>query len=231
VRNGCGSRRSRTGTLGTLLLLAGALFSMCAEAKSLTTILLVARGGLSDPFFARSIVLVMNDLGPGPVGIIVNRPTAVPVSRLFPQIKRLAHLGDKVYFGGPVEFHTVWFLFRAKKPPRHAVRVLDGVFLSGNKKLLLRLLAREKPMQGLRIYVGHAGWAPGQLQAEISAGAWSLRSAQAKAIFGHESEVPWPSPKGSKHGAERTVAPGREPPGSLRALRADGAAPTAEWVP
>jgi putative transcriptional regulator len=127
------------------------------------------------------------------------------VSQLFPKIKRLAHVSDKVYFGGPVELHVVWFVFRAKASPPHAVRVLDGVYLSANRKLLLHLLARDKPMQGLRIYVGHAGWAPGQLQAEIVAGAWKLRSASAKAIFGHESEYPWPSPKSPKHGSGRVA--------------------------
>ncbi len=163
------------------------------SAKPLTAILITAKGALSDPFFADSIVLVMNNLGPAPVGVIVNRPTKVTVSHLFPDLKQLANLPDKVYFGGPVEIETVWFLIRASKQPEHAVPTCDGVYLSADRRLLMQLLGRPKPMEGLRIIAGHAGWAPGQLQEEIGAGAWRLEQADAKKIFDHKSEHPFPS--------------------------------------
>src|SRR6185369_10357124 len=41
-------------------------------------------------------------IAPGPVGVITNRPTAVPVSRLFPDIEGLKQHDARVYFGGPV---------------------------------------------------------------------------------------------------------------------------------
>lgn len=164
-----------------------------AEHKDLTAILLIAKIPSQDPFFSDSVVLVMNNLGPAPVGIIVNRPTAIPVSQLFPDLKRLAPLHDKVYFGGPVEIDNVWFLFRAAAPPEHAIRAFDGICLSANRDLLLRLLGRERPMDGLRIYVGHSGWGPGQLEAEIARGDWNLRHAAADAIFSGKSEHPWPN--------------------------------------
>jgi putative transcriptional regulator len=163
------------------------------DAGSLTAILLVARSDLTDPNFADSTVLVMNNLGPAPVGVITNRPTPVTVSSLFPALKRLAGLPDKVYFGGPVESESVWFLFRTAKPPAEAIQVLDGVCLSANQALLVQLLGRAKPLEGLRIFVGHSGWAPGQLEAEIASGAWTLKHAQPDAIFNGKSEHPWPS--------------------------------------
>ncbi|MGO9804095.1 MAG: YqgE/AlgH family protein [Steroidobacteraceae bacterium] len=167
--------------------------SAADDAKPLTAILLVAQIPTSDPFFSDSVVLVMNNLGPAPVGIIVNRPTQMPVSQLFPDLKRLVPLHDKVYFGGPVEFESVWFLFRAVTPPPHAIRAFDGICLSANRELLLQLLGRDKPMDGLRIYVGHAGWGPGQLEAEIARGDWALQHAKADAIFNGKSEHPWPA--------------------------------------
>lgn len=168
-------------------------------AKPLTAILLVAQHAVADPNFGGSIVVVMNNLGPAPVGLIVNRPMPLLVSRIFPQFKRLAHLHDRVYYGGPVEFGTVWFLFRAKTAPATAIRVCDGVYVSSDRKLLLKLLGRRQPLRGLRIFVGHAGWAPGQLQVEIEGGAWAPRRADAQAIFDPEPLRPWPSgprPKG-----------------------------------
>jgi putative transcriptional regulator len=109
-------------------------------------------------------------------------------------------LQDKVYFGGPVEFRAVWFLFRAPSAPKGAFRVCAGVYVSSSRDLLLKLLDRKKPMQGLRIFLGHAGWAPGQLQAEIEGGAWAPRPADAKSIFNPEPQLPWPSRRGAKGG-------------------------------
>jgi putative transcriptional regulator len=180
------------------MLLFGAWRTPAEEAKPLNAILLVARNELPDSNFADAVVLVLNNLGPGPAGLIINRPTQVPVSHLFPDLKRLASLHDKVYFGGPVEFGSVWFLFRAAKPPEHAVQACEGVYLSANRDLLLQLLGRDKPMDGLRIFIGYSGWAPGQLEDEIAHGDWKMERAEANAIFKHKPEHPWPTPEGPK---------------------------------
>jgi putative transcriptional regulator len=201
VSSSLGVRRDLAGTFcALLLLLATAWPTSAADSKSLTAILLVARPELTDSFFADSIVLVMNNLGPAPVGIIINRPTPIPVAHLFPDLKRLAQLHDRVYFGGPVEFGSVWFLFHAGTRPEHAIQALDGVYISADRDLLLQLLGRAKPMDGLRIFVGHSGWAPGQLEAEIARGSWTLERAESDAIFNGKSEHPWPTPQAPKNG-------------------------------
>jgi putative transcriptional regulator len=186
--------RALAAALCVFLLLTGAVRpSPAADSPQVTAILVTARGELPDPDFADSIVLVMNNLGPAPVGVIVNRPTKVLVAELFPDLERLAQLHDRVYFGGPVELDTVWFLFKATKPPKHAVRSFGDIWLSADRDLLLTLLARDKPMDGLRIFLGHSGWAPGQLEAEIKDGDWTLRPANPSAIFQDKSNHPWPS--------------------------------------
>jgi putative transcriptional regulator len=193
-------QRYVAGALWALLLFSGSSWpGPAGDAKPLTAILLIARGDLPDSSFADSIVLVMNNLAPGPVGIIINRPMPVPVSRLFPDLKRLAQVRDKVYFGGPVDFGSVWFLFRAAAPPEHAIQACDGVYLSADRQLLLQLLGRSKPMDGLRIFLGHAGWAPGQLEAEIERRDWTSKRAEMEAIFSGKSEHPWPSTQEPKH--------------------------------
>jgi len=164
------------------------------DAKAPTSILIIGRSELPDDDFADSVILVMNNMGPGTVGVILNRPTKIEISQLFPDIKRLAQLHDRVYFGGPVEFGAVWFLVRAATPPEHAIKTCDGVYLSADRQLLLKLLGRDKPMEGLRIFIGHSGWAPGQLEAEIDDGDWMLDRARPDAIFNGKSEHPWPGP-------------------------------------
>jgi putative transcriptional regulator len=175
-----------------LLALAMPPPAFADAAQPLTTILIAARADLPDPNFEDAIVLVMNNLAPVPAGVIVNRPTRVPVAQLFSDLPGLSRLDDKLYFGGPVDLPAVSFLFRADAAPEHAVRVLEGVYMSTDRELLRKLLTRDQPMEGLRIFVGYAAWAPGQLEAEIARGDWTLAPASPEAIFEHRGEHPWP---------------------------------------
>ena len=191
-------------TLCLLLLVAEPSSRIRAqEPKSLTAILIVARADLPDPYFADSVVLVLNTLGSEPAGIIINHPTDIPVSQLFPEVKGLTQLSGKLYFGGPVEVSSVWFLFRAARAPERdtAVPAFAGVYLSGSRELLLRLLRRERPMEGLKIFVGHAGWGPGQLEGEIARGDWKLERPQAAAIFSGKYDHRKPAGEPRKDGA------------------------------
>lgn len=176
--------------LWVLLLLSG-IAASADEAKPLTAILMVARAELPDPNFRDSVVLVMNNIHPAPVGLIVNRPTSMPASRLFPDIERLRRRDEKVYFGGPVRMGSVSFLFRADKPPAQATQVLDGMYFSTSLELLRELLDRDERAEGLRIFVGYSGWARGQLEAEIARGDWTLEPVKPDALF-DRPEHPWP---------------------------------------
>lgn len=169
--------------------------TVAADTRPLTTMLLVARAELPDPNFRDAVVLVMNHLGPAPIGVIVNRPTSIPVAHLFPGVERLARLEAPVYFGGPVQLQAISFVFRALARPANAVEILDGVYFSTDRELLRSLLDRERPTEGLRIFAGHSGWAPGQLENEIARGDWTLEPAESTAIFERKGERPWPTPR------------------------------------
>jgi putative AlgH/UPF0301 family transcriptional regulator len=70
--------------LCALLVLCGSSWSTLADdAKRVTAIFLVARAELPDPRFKDSVVLVMNQMRPVPVGVIINKPTRITVSQLF----------------------------------------------------------------------------------------------------------------------------------------------------
>ena len=185
-----------------MLLALGVLHAAppAADPNPMTGILITARAPVRDPYFGDSVVLVLNNLGSAPVGIVINRPTTLTVAHLFPDLKQLAQLHDRVYFGGPVDFGSVWFVFRAAKQPQYAVRACEGVYLSASRGLLLRLLARDRPMEGLRIFSGHAGWAQGQLEHEIARGDWTLARAEPDTIFSAKPEHPWPAPESPRDG-------------------------------
>ncbi|HEY2628218.1 MAG TPA: YqgE/AlgH family protein [Usitatibacter sp.] len=171
-----------------LVVLAAAALPTFADD---TGSFLVAREALPDPNFGHAVVLVMPPDGPGVLGVIVNRPTRVPLSKLFPDQPRLARLDDRVFFGGPVSLQTVSFVFRADKAPEDAMEVMKGVYISSDGDLLRELLAREKPTEGLRVFVGYTGWAPGQLEGEIARGDWHPMDADERSLFDRRPESLW----------------------------------------
>ena len=193
-----------TRALCVFLLLFGVSWSLAADdAKPLTTVLLVARAELPDSNFKDAIVLVMNNVGPAPGGVIINRPTRIPVSRLFPDVE-----------GSPASRTTRGVLpaarsrcascrssSRAATPPDDAIPVVDDVYISANRPLLTEAAHAHKPMEGLRIFIGYSGWAPGQLESEIARGDWTLKPADASTIFDRKSERIWPeesAPEGAR---------------------------------
>lgn len=175
-----------------LVLLFGlALPTFGDDAQPMKSILLVARKNLPDPFFRDSVVLVTRSGGSVPVGVIVNHPTDVPLSRVFSDIERLRSRDETLFFGGPVMPEQLLVVFRAAVPPTAAIEVLDGVYMSLSRELLRGLLGRENPVEALRVFAGHAGWAPGQLESEVARGDWHLVTADARMVLEMEPEKLW----------------------------------------
>jgi putative transcriptional regulator len=174
-----------------VLLFGFALPTFGDDAQPMKSILLVARKNLPDPYFRDSVVLVTRSGGLAPVGVIVNRPTDVPLSRVFSDIERLRSRDETLYFGGPVMPEQLVVVFRASDPPSAAIEVLEGVYMSLSGELLRELLGRENPVDGLRVFAGHAGWAPGQLESEIARGDWHLVTADARMVLEMKPERLW----------------------------------------
>src|SRR5215831_5009668 len=116
-----------------------------AQKQGDKTAYLVARPGLSDPFFARSAVLMLpsTDL-PLVIGLIINRPTHVELRQLFPQNRALQGKTDTAYFGGPVDIRDLSVVFRTPKPPKGAIRLVDDVYVSFDPHLMDTLLTNPQ---------------------------------------------------------------------------------------
>lgn len=173
------------------VLAAFAALQAAAAPASTRPEFLVARIGLPDPNFHDAVVLVTKHTAEGAFGVIVNRPTDVPLSKALAGEERLEDPDAKLFFGGPVARDTALFIFRSPMPRLDARQLLDGVYISSNPDLLHDLLARAKPMQGLRVYAGLAGWGPGQLEAELDRGDWRRIPADAHSIFEAPPESLW----------------------------------------
>lgn len=147
-------------------------------------IFLIAGRGLRDPNFAETVVVLTHyDEKEGAAGVVVNRRTEVSVAHALEGVEGLEGRADLLYVGGPVSRGSMTILLRAAEPPAGAEVLLPGVAVLRTPEELKEALAGEVAAGSLRIYSGYAGWAPGQLEAEIARGGWHLRPGEGRWIF------------------------------------------------
>lgn len=155
--------------------------------ESLRGRLLISGGGLFDPSFRHTVVLVGEHGPEGAVGVVLNRPLELTVEEAVPALSELTAPGESLFEGGPVEPHQAVLLVDVADPALLDVPVFGSVgFLTGEVPAELRPRVRRA-----RVYVGHAGWAPGQLEAELEGGAWILDPATADDVFTPDPDALW----------------------------------------
>ena len=161
------------------------------SAKPDKGILLIARRGMPDPRFERSVILIASHDDSGSLGLIINRASQTRLGTLLPELKDLDDNGHSIYFGGPVGVNSLKFLVRHKPPPDAALHVMEDLYLSGNQSTLEAMLQNQKSSKELRIYLGYAGWAPGQLDNELHRKDWYLHKAAITHVFNSEPGLMW----------------------------------------
>jgi putative transcriptional regulator len=163
-----------------------------AAAEEGPGVLLVAAPGHGGEAFAETVLLLKRHARGGTIGVVLNRPTSERVDALIPGIPPPAGLAEHVFSGGPLETGQVIYLVRtAKHEPRNTLKVFEKVFLAFDLQLLHDILVHPIPLQGVRVFRGHARWARGALEAEIAKGAWYLVEADPDAIFDESPEGMW----------------------------------------
>ena len=153
---------------------------------------LAASRSLRDPNFAETVIFLIEAGEEGAMGVIVNRPTGIPIAEALPEVENLEESEQHLFSGGPVEPQRPIFLARTRKPTQDSRAVLeDEVFLLTSPEAVKRLFADPEEKDSVRVFAGYAGWAPGQLEAEIARGDWHVLSVGSEWIFGEKSEGAW----------------------------------------
>ncbi len=133
--------------------------------------LLVATPGLRDGSFRRSVVLVLEHTADGALGVVLDRPLEVDASAVLPRWQPHLSAPGRLFNGGPVARDSVLALAdvdRDDVPP--GVQALETRLGVVDLDAPPELVAGG--VRGLRLFVGYAGWAAGQLDAEVEAGGW-----------------------------------------------------------
>ena len=161
-------------------------------------LLLLAMPQVQDPFFHRSVVLLVQHDEAGSVGFIINRRTGSLVSELL-QGMEMEWAGRKdlaVYFGGPVHPHLGTVLYDGTGTEQGPagegeleIQGLPGVRYTRSMDDLKRLVGQ--PPEAFRLFLGYAGWGPGQLLQEILRNDWLTAPVDRGLIFSAEPDEVW----------------------------------------
>jgi putative transcriptional regulator len=162
------------------------------ERKLGRGVFLVANRNLLDPNFSQTVVLLIEYGTQGAVGLIVNRETDVRFRDVVPEKKILRKRKDNVFVGGPVGVDQLLILVRTEQGLTDSYRVTDNVYAVSSLEVLEEVLTEYGNDVEFRAYAGYAGWAPGQLEAEVARGDWFVVAADSESVFSREPESVWP---------------------------------------
>jgi putative transcriptional regulator len=163
------------------------------EVLELTGQLLVATPLLGDPPFFRTVVAVLeHGADSGALGVVLNRPMTLPVADVLAIGPDLVSPPAVLFDGGPVSPQTA--IAVALPTPEAAADAVTWrpsappyvtVDLDADPEVLARAVRR------MRVFAGYAGWAAGQLEAEIGEGAWYVVDSVPDDMFGTDPETLW----------------------------------------
>jgi putative transcriptional regulator len=178
---------------------------LCVE--SLRGKLLIAGPDLLDPNFHRTVVLIADHGDEGAMGVVLNRRSEHTVDEAVPDLGELVDPDEHVHVGGPVQPTGVVVLAEFDDPSEAATTVLGdvGFVAAGSDVDGLPAITRRA-----RVFAGHAGWGPGQLEAELERDDWIVEAADREDLFCADPDHLWSRVLERKGGSYALVA--RMPP-------------------
>lgn len=149
--------------------------------------LLISNGGLFDPNFRHTVVLVGEHNEEGALGVVLNRILDVTVQEAIPTLSDLVPADEPLFEGGPVGPSSAVLIAELENPELVDVPVFASVgFLVGEVSADL-----EATILRARVFAGYSGWGPGQLEAEIAADAWIIDPAREEDVFTDAPDLLW----------------------------------------
>jgi putative transcriptional regulator len=153
--------------------------------------LILAGPLLKDPNFDRTVVLISEHNEDGAMGLVLNRPSEATVGDAVPDLTWIADPDDTIYVGGPVAPNGVIVLAEWDDPAKAVVLVEGDLgFVPGDAEDPDALAAA---VRRARVYAGHAGWGPGQLEGELAEEAWIVEAPRREELFSDDAEGLWPA--------------------------------------
>lgn len=144
--------------------------------------LLIAQPELTDPFFKRTVIFLIEHNSNGSMGFILNRQLSLNLNDIivgFPNIEA------NISVGGPVSPETINFLHTFGDVVPNSVHVCNGIYLNGDIDAIKGLAVASKlTKDNFRIFIGYAGWGQDQLSREMDEDSWVVTNFDPLLVLG-----------------------------------------------
>jgi putative transcriptional regulator len=149
---------------------------------------LIASAKLADPNFFRTVVLIVRHNEEGAMGMVLNRPASLTVREVWEKVGGAACETDEhLHVGGPCPGPLMALHQRVDLAD---LEIGSGMYFTADPESIAQLV--EQPQLAVRYFAGYAGWGAGQLEQEITGGAWHVAPAATEQIFGADDTL-WES--------------------------------------
>jgi putative transcriptional regulator len=162
--------------------------------RSLEDHFLIAMPAMGDPNFDETVTYVCRHDPRGALGVIVNRPTDLPLAELLKQLGLdggdVQSSSQAVFGGGPVAPEQGFVLHRSDQVFDATIRGDSGIRVTMSLDVLSSI-ARGTGPDPVLVTLGYAGWDAGQLEAELAANSWLTVPANPAILFDTPVEQRW----------------------------------------
>ncbi|MEO5378133.1 MAG: YqgE/AlgH family protein [Magnetococcus sp. DMHC-6] len=145
---------------------------------------LIAMPSLKDPQFERSVMILCAHSQEGALGLVINQPHPAKMAHIAQQLGLNWRRPGKqiVYQGGPVAMERGFILYEdILSFPGH-LEIVPNLFMGTNPDILSHL-ARPDASERFLFALGYAGWAEGQLEAELRENVWLMAPLDRRILF------------------------------------------------
>ena len=152
--------------------------------------LVLAAPLMHDRRFFRSVILLCAKSEEGALGYVLNKKTSLSVREV---LEEKIITDFPLYMGGPVQQNTLHYLHSLPSLAEKSMRIGENLYWGGDFSQLIEVLKTEVlSQQQIKFFAGYSGWKNGQLEEEISAHSWIVKTnPEAEHIFGDREKKLW----------------------------------------
>ncbi len=168
--------------------------------------ILIAEPFLSDKYFERSVVLLVeHNNNQGTMGFVLNKKMPEKMNDFFPELKVVDDI--PIFRGGPVGLDKLYFIHTLGSIIPDSYEVINGVYFGGDFDVVKSYIEKGNPVEGkIKFFLGYSGWEQEQLNNEITIHSWLVGKTEETKVMKSEGELFWKKSLGDLGGQYKSWA-------------------------
>lgn len=136
---------------------------------------------LHDPYFKRSVIMLVEHNNQGTVGFIINKQLEIELN----EVLKLNLPSDiKLNYGGPVNTNNLYYIHQLGNLIDESIEIREGCYWGGNFETIKSLLFTQTiKTKDIKFFIGYTGWSEGQLEQELKEDSWLISDGNPNGIF------------------------------------------------